>query len=171
MRGNMVWVAVCLGQMTMGCTDKVGENTAPTAEITSPSESDEVFAHYPTLFSGQVSDAESDSSDLSVIWYEGERAICGPVNPESDGSTSCEMVLTETENYVNLEVTDPEGAVAVASYDVEVSPTAAPEVTIVTPNAEGMYYKNYAVAFLGRITDGEDEASGLTALWTGDVSG
>ena len=85
-------------------------NSSPEAEITSHSNGDEVLEGYVITFMGNVSDANHSADKLTTTWKIGTETLCEAAPPESDGTTTCEAVLTPDDTEITLEVKDTDNA-------------------------------------------------------------
>lgn len=140
-------------------------NSEPEAQITAPSTAAPLLAGTPLSLRGAASDPNGIPSDLSVHWYLDDTEICaGP--PAEDGTTTCESTVPDASSIlVRLEVIDREGAAGVAEQSFEVTPNAAPTVTIESPLAEGIFYSDQLITFRGTAADPEDDPSLLIVWW------
>lgn len=93
------------------------------------------------------------------------------LQPESDGRVTCTSSLFATDTQLRLEVTDPEGAAAVASISLVVEETQAPEIEIISPSMNGSYYSDIPIFFSALISDAEDSPNSLQYLWTSSLDG
>jgi protocatechuate 3,4-dioxygenase beta subunit len=146
-------------------------NASPEASITAPTEGEALFEGVAVALRGRVSDADNEASSLLTTWFVGSETLCAAAPPDDDGVTSCEATLDPDASLVTLEVVDPEGAAGSASVSVAVTPTDAPEATILAPEATGTFYSDQKITFEGLVSDAEDEPTLLMAAWQSDLDG
>ena len=84
--------------------------------------------------------------------------------PAEDGTTSCDILITDDASEVSLEVRDPQGAAGSDIIPITVIPTESPEASILTPEEDGVYYSDQLITFTGILWDGEDDADVVRAL-------
>jgi len=146
-------------------------NANPEATITSPVDGEEVFEGFLTMVRGTVSDPDHQTEDLLATWYLGTDEVCPATAPAWDGETTCEVAIGVDETTLRLEVIDPIGAAGSDSIQVNVVATDAPEATIVSPGASGVYYSDQLIVFEGIVSDGEDVATDLLVTWESSLDG
>ena len=86
----------------------------------------------------------------SIAWWglwQGQMYWQNIVVPLDDGTTTCKVALEEGETIVRVQVTDPQGASGLASLDVNVIPTLAPQVDIFSPISTETYYTEELILF------------------------
>ena len=66
-------------------------NPSPKAEISSHSDGDEVLEGMVITFEGNVTDANHQAEELTVIWKSGTDILCESAVANSDGSTLCDL--------------------------------------------------------------------------------
>ena len=96
---------------------------SPVAEIIAPLASGIYYSDEKITFEGVVSDAEDDSSELSVLWnsdIDGELTIA--TQPNSNGEVDGATYLSEGEHYIRLNVEDKSGKSVAANVTIEVGP-------------------------------------------------
>ena len=105
-----IWVALLF--LSSGCIEQgIGvSNRTPEAEITSHKDGDTVLEGQVVGVRGRVQDAETAANELSVSWYVGEQLMCSDI-PSQDGTTNCNLSLSEGDSQVLLEVHDVHGAI------------------------------------------------------------
>ena len=111
-------------------------NNAPSATITSHSSGESFLSGYSTSFQAQIQDDNHSAARLVVVWSTNQGVLCEAQNPSVDGVSACNASLEEGDTFVRVQVTDPEGEAAIAEITVEVAPSFAPTVTILSPNAQ-----------------------------------
>ena len=129
----------------LGCNPDNGVkafNAEPEAEITSHSDNVEVYEGFVETFRGSVSDPDHPKSELVAIWYLGTEEVCAATAPADDGTTSCDILITDGADEVSLEVRDPKGAAGSDILPITVIPTESPEALILTPEEDGVYYSD-----------------------------
>jgi len=161
--------------------DVLGPNQAPTCEWTAPDDGTVLTRGMPVNLEGLVSDPdwEGTPSILSVTWYTDQIDPDGaddgqldatPSIPESTGKvllTVDDLILgTHT---LTMVVADELGATCTADRSVIVS--SEPEVDLIRPRGEVLYYSDHSIQLLGEITDADAPSDALVAKWTSDVEG
>jgi len=146
-------------------------NSNPTVTITSHSETEIFQAGYEILFQAQVQDDNDDTASLLVEWNTDQRTLCSAVSPTLDGATQCQATLAEGEQFVRVQVVDPEGAAGLDEVSITVEPTFAPTVDITSPTVQGLYYSDQLILFSATIQDEEDSPLELQYSWTSSIDG
>ena len=146
-------------------------NSNPAATITSHSNEDELLEGVEYTFVGMVSDDNHSSTDLNVIWSTDIRELCTVTQPDVEGTTSCRATLEAGETKLKLQVSDPDGAAALASLDIVVQETEAPTITLLSPTSSGQYYADQLIEFSAIIADAEDEVADLQYQWESSRDG
>ena len=144
-------------------------NAEPEAAITSHSDGDEVFEGYIESFRGAVSDPDHVSDDLTATWYSDGEVACESAVPDSDGISTCDVLITATTTEVTLEFQDPENAAGSNQVRLTVIATESPEAQITAPTEDGVYYSDQKITFEGVVSDGEDLATDLVVAWESDL--
>ena len=151
------------------------EPTAPPVVVLeSPTMSSIHRSGEPISFIGNVTDAESESSEL-IIWFES--SIDGDFDmtdtPDSSGNIAGMFTLSEGLHILSLWAQDPEGLTSKDSVSLTVEPgtTEAPTVSILEPVAAGTYYSGTTLDLVALATDTEDELTDLIAEWSSDSEG
>ena len=148
--------------LSVGCNPDNGLkafNAEPEAEITSHADDSEVYEGYVESFRGSVTDPDHDTDELVAIWYLGTEEVCAATAPAEDGTTSCDILITDDASEVSLEVRDPQGAAGSDITPITVIPTESPEAIILTPEEDGVYYSDQLITFTGILWDGSDDVS------------
>ena len=119
------------------CTESTNpkDNANPDAIITSHVDGDTVRQGEPELLTGQVSDADNDGAELNVTWMVEGTEVCADSRAEPDGVVSCDATFETTDGTVTLTVTDPSGAFASASVELEVQTVDEPPDNDTAPPA------------------------------------
>ena len=133
-------------------------NANPDVVITSHVDGDTVREGEPELLTGQVGDADDGVTELNITWTVGGAEVCPDSVAEADGGVSCEATFGEDGGTVILAVSDPTGAGASATVDLEVQLTDAPVAEITAPTTDGQYYADQTITFEGTVSDTEDAA-------------
>lgn len=152
--------------LVLGCPPEqnVGtHNAAPEATITSPSAGQAVMEGEAVTLRGIVSDADHDTASLLATWTAGSDEVCAAAAPDADGITTCEVSLELGQESIGLEVHDPQGAQGAATVEVIIAPTEAPEADILAPEADGTWYSDQKITFVGGVYEAEDDPQDLTA--------
>jgi len=156
-----------------GCPDQnvSAVNANPEATVTSHEDGDTVREGDTVTFWGIVSDPDHQTTSLLASWYLGGEKVCAADAPNSDGMTSCDAVVDIDDTSLSLEVVDPTGAAGAAIVTLNITPTDAPVVSIVSPEASGVYYADQLITFEGLVADAEDDPTDLTVWWESSQEG
>ena len=160
--------------LLFGCASEEGVkvyNSEPIATITSHVSGEELQEGVSYTFVGVVDDTNHNNTDLSVIWSTDTQELCPASPPDASGTTSCNALLLPDDAVIKLQVMDPEGAASLASIDVIVLETQAPEAQILEPKVEDSYYADQLIFFSALIQDAEDEAMDLVYTWESNIDG
>ena len=128
----------------------------------------------PISFIANVTDAESEPSELEV-WFES--SIDGEFDmtdtPDSSGNIAGMFTLTEGVHLLSLWAQDPEGLTSKDTVSITVEPgtTEPPTVSILEPVPSGVYYSGTLVELIAVAADTEDDLIELTAEWSSDRDG
>lgn len=163
-----------IGLGLLGCgSDKsiTTVNKAPEATITSHSNGAEVFEGFLITLRGSASDSNSSYDELTATWYAGTEVVCEAIIPENDGTTECEITIGVADTTFVLEVKDAQNATGATSVELVVIPTESPDVFIVQPLSEGVYYSDQLITFEGILLDAEDNSEELVGYWESNVDG
>ena len=146
-------------------------NSTPVATITSHSNDDELLEGVEYTFVGIISDDNHSADDLTVTWSTDIRDLCPQMQPDVEGTTSCQAILEAGDTKLKLQVSDPDGAAGLASIDITVQETEAPTITLLSPDASNQYYADQLIEFSAIIADAEDEAADLQYEWESSQDG
>jgi len=168
----MKWGWFVVISVLAGCAEQqlVAVNVTPEAEITSHEDGDTVREGELIGIRGLVLDAETLATDLEVSWYLGETLMCSDV-PSNDGTTNCNLSVTEGNSTVLLEVHDVHGAIGSDAVQLEVIPDETPVVEITSPTEGESFYADEAITFAGVVADAEDDPTDLEIEWTSTLDG
>ncbi len=159
----------------VGCkkdkTNEVPENEAPAIQISSHSNGDTAREGYPEYFLAVVSDADHALEELNVAWYLDGQKVCDWSAPDLVGESACEISLTEGNGIVSAEVRDPDDAAVVAEVSMNVLPTDAPFVELLSPIDTENHYTSDLVHFEAIVRDAEDAPEELLITWTSSQDG
>ena len=161
------FVLACTGESVL----EKQENVAPSVLIVSHSDGVAVQDGYIENFRATVSDENDVYGDLLIAWYVGDEVVCDWAAASPAGDSLCEIVFTEGDSSVIVEVRDPQGAGGRAELTVEVLPTEAPIIELLTPDSGGSYYSDQLIQFSALVSDLEDSAEDLIVTWTSNVDG
>ena len=146
-------------------------NAAPNILIMSHSNGAEVRDGYVETFRAAVSDEDHDFEELKIAWYVDDDLVCDWSTSNLEGEALCEIRFEEGDQQVIAEVRDPEGAAGRFEVDVDVLPTYAPEIEMLTPVTGGNYYASELIQFSALISDAEDVPEDLLVTWTSSADG
>ncbi|MES2641108.1 MAG: hypothetical protein V4850_16590 [Myxococcota bacterium] len=153
-------LAACGGDTTI-----TRRNDAPLATIMAPSSGTEVVDGATVVFAGTVFDADDAAGDLVARWLSGSDELCAAAPVAEDGTTACEVELGRGDEEIVLEGRDPDNAVGIASVDLVILASGAPDVELLAPDGVGPYYADHEVAFAAVVGDAEDDATALSVRW------
>ncbi len=155
------------------CSDQgvTAVNASPEALITSHADGDVLFEGDEHTFTGIVSDADHQAQDLLATWRLGGVEICAAAAPTVDGSTACVATVGPDDTPLTLEALDPQGAAGVMAIDLEITPTDAPSVTVLSPTSDGVYYSDRSLDFVGEVSDPEEPPDDLEIWWESSEQG
>ena len=133
-------------------------NSAPSVDITSHSDGDTETEGDVVTFMGAIGDNESGPDELKATWYIGSEVACEEAAPDSSGTTTCDVVVGVDDTDIILVGVDPKHASSDDSVTFSVTPTDAPEATIVLPDGTGVdgtgvYYSDQKITFQGLVSD------------------
>jgi hypothetical protein len=156
-----------------GCSDTgfTTFNANPDAEITSHGDGQELLEGYTESFWGAVSDSDNSAEELSAAWYLDDEVACEAAAPLDLGLTLCDIQIPADATEVSLVVQDPDNAAGSARVSFTVISTDSPQVEILSPMADGVYYSDQKITFEAVVSDGEDAAADLVAEWESDLEG
>ena len=161
-------VSISIVLSLIGCRSDEGIkkfNSTPEANITSHVNGDSETEGYVVTFIGTGSDANHGTTDLTAAWYSGSDVICEATSLPSDGTTTCERLMTVDDTAITLVVKDPENASGEVKVNLDVTPSDAPTAVINAPLANGVFYSDQLITFEGLVTDNEDDVEDLTVSW------
>ena len=165
--GLLTLLIACGGESVIEKQD----NTAPTVIIGSHSPDAEILEGYVESFRATVSDDDNDYDELTVAWYVGEEIVCDWESVSPAGEAFCDIVFTEEDTNVVVEVRDPVGAGGRAEIGVVVIPTSAPTAQILSPTQNSNYYADQLIQFSGMVDDNEDNPEDLIVTWSSGLDG
>jgi len=147
------------------------ENISPTILIASHSDGAQVQEGFTESFRAAVSDDDNEFDELSIAWYVGEDIICDWEPATPSGESVCDIVFVEGDTNVIAEVRDSQGAGGRSELSIEVLPTEAPIVDLLTPLATENHYSDQLIQFSALVSDAEDASEDLIVSWTSSVDG
>ena len=154
-------------QITVG-----GPNQLPACAWVSPDDGTVLTRDEPTVLRGMVTDPNwpDEADQLTVNWASDRDGPLGDSTPASDGSVSLTASdLSVSGHTLTLTAVDEVGASCTAERSLTV--TTRPEVVLVRPVGEVLYYVDYPVALEGLVSDEEDAPDALTAAWESSADG
>lgn len=161
--------------LVLGCTNEKTiappVNQEPEAEITRPFVGELVRNGAFFVASGRVSDPDHGAEDLMVRWVMKSEERCGPLPPDAEGNTTCELSFGWDRTALTLIVVDPDGAEGSQTVEVTVEEAEAPSVVITTPEDGSEYRSDELIYFTAEVTDGEDRPEGIGRVWESDQQG
>ena len=82
------------------------QNPAPTADIISHDDGDEILEGFVITLTGLVSDSNHTPDQLTTTWVVNGEIVCENVIPDEGGGTSCDVVFTTDDTDITLQVKD-----------------------------------------------------------------
>ena len=146
-------------------------NSPPTVEILSHSDGASLLEGAAVEFFAQASDLNHDATELSIGWFSGNETLCEWETPSEDGGNVCLLTPTIEMTSIRVEVRDPDQSGGMTEIAIEVLPTQAPVLEVLSPLDSESYYTNIPVQFSANISDAEDSPEALTVSWTSNIDG
>ena len=146
-------------------------NQAPEAQIYSPYVGEVVRNGALYTARGLVTDPDHSPEELTVFWVMGSEQRCGPLQPDTEGNTMCELSFGWDRTAVTLTVSDPDGAEGSVTVEAMVEEAEAPVVRITSPDDGAEFRESDLIYFTAEVSDGEDRPEGLGLYWESDVEG
>ena len=139
-------------------------NSEPNISIQSHGMDALIQANVPIEFRAQASDLNHNSDSLVCSWQaydadDNELASCEWANADSEGLSRCEMTLPNSAVRVVTQVKDPADAADLDEITVSMIEDTPPQVEILTPTSEGIYYVNTLISFSAQLFDEEDDVA------------
>lgn len=159
-----------LGCVSDSTVDKIS-NKLPTISIGSHQDDSLFQEGVTTQFRAQASDDDDPSDTLEVIWYVDELVVCEAGFAEADGSSFCDITFGPEAERVVVEVRDPKDGGGSDEISVQISPTDAPRVEILSPAGGATFYSDSLIEFSGEISDTEDTPDLLISKWASSLDG
>jgi hypothetical protein len=174
----MSWKVIALPCLALtACTETKPPvdfgNSLPTATILVPLANQEI--KNGTLFDayGTVTDPDPDHGPdvLLVTWMVGSEVKCGPMAPDPEGNTQCDVSFGWDRITIALTVEDPEGALGQDTVTIGLIEATAPVVEITAPANNADFRTDELIYFSATVSDGEDEPEGLGLWWESSEQG
>jgi hypothetical protein len=146
---------------------------APTVDIQEPSADGRYASDRLVFFRAAVGDAEDGPEDMTyTLSSSRDGDLSAQLAPDSGGSVSGYLSLSEGEHALTLRATDTTGKVGTDSVIVDVGePNTAPDCAIAAPTDASVLAYGTSVLLDGTTTDAQDATSTLVATWTSDRDG
>ncbi|MEM9293527.1 MAG: M36 family metallopeptidase, partial [Acidobacteriota bacterium] len=142
-----------------------GGNTAPTANITAPSNGATFESGTSVSFAGNASDAEDGTLTGSLSWTS---SLDGSIGSGGSFSTSSLSVGNHT---ITASVSDSGGLNASDSITLTIDANDAPVVTITAPADGSSFAEGANVSFSGTAADQEDGSLTGSLAWSSSLDG
>ena len=113
-----------------------------------------------------MADADHDVDDLEVVWYVDGEIVCDWYNANASGESTCDIVFQEGDEAVRAEVRDPRGADDLIELELNVLPTGAPDVEMLTPISDEKYYASELIHFSALL---HTKTRSTNVVWTSDL--
>jgi len=175
---SLARIAILLAALTAcgGDVQVAPVTTPPTAEISSPGSSAQVFASGELItFEGLVRDQQDDPDRLTATWISDLDGELDQSVPDAEGRVGFSTVaLSEGIHVVTLQAMDTDGEIGEDAVSVQVQrDNHAPAVSIDIPATGDVFVQGDAVLFAGLASDEdpEDPATSLEILWNSDADG
>ncbi len=146
-------------------------NTAPVCAISSPVDGHVVALGEDLTLEGVAEDINVPADWLTATWSsDKDGALGGEGTPDTEGMIQTVIsTLSVDAHTISLTVRDEMGASC--TDDILVQVTEAPQVEILQPVEDGVYYANHPIYFEGRVSDPEDGPALLRTTWRSDLDG
>ena len=145
-------------------------NTAPSCEITEPSDGSAGAPDAVVSFAATATDAEEDPTSLLATLSSDVDGELGSANPDADGLLEQELTdLSAGEHVFTLVVEDSAGLSCETSSSYTVG--EAPIITISSPSDGDVVNEGEEVQFTASIVDESDAANELTISWESNWDG
>lgn len=154
-------------------TLRVEPTEPPEARITSPGSGDRLYTDEKVTFSGEISDAEDEVSELSVSFLSDlQPDLEVDITVDSDGTVTGFGYLAVGEHAVTLRVEDTHGKTDSDSVLVAVGPSnSAPSCAIVQPADGALLIPTDSVTLRADVGDADQSADSLGIAWGSDRDG
>ena len=172
----MPWKIIVLPCLALtACTETKSPeppgNSLPTATILVPLDNQEIKNGALFQALGTVTDANDGLDTLLVSWAVGGEVKCGPMAPDAEGNTQCDVSFGWDRTTISLTVEDPEGALGQDTVTISLIEATAPVVEITTPENNASFRSDELIYFSATVSDGEDEPEGLGLVWESSEQG
>ena len=110
------------GQLT--CTDSLSVSVQgmPQLLINSPLQADVFNEGAPVSFSATVSDADTDSADIGVVWQSSVNGLLRDTNADPSGTSVFQTAsLMVGEHIISVSATDPDGNTSSEQVDIRIN--------------------------------------------------
>lgn len=172
MRYTFLWISC---SSLLACRSKEdglkAYNSLPQITIQSHSDGAILLEGQVENFYALATDSNNSPDELEVAWFYDGELVCDWTPPDAGGSSNCDITPDATKTLVRAEVRDPENAGGRAEIEVDVQPSFAPEVTIISPDTQTRYVVNELVHFSAQLSDTEDPVESLVAEWQSSIDG
>ena len=162
-----------------GCASDKGItafNNDPDVSITSHEDGDRLVVGETVQFTANVSDVNHSPDNLRATWFNSEGEICAEQAPDSNGVSTCEVVVSLADAEIRIDAKDIQNATGsdevlldILSFDD--TENDAPTASIVSPTIDGVYYSDQKVLLVAQISDQEDDVADLVVSWESDIDG
>ena len=151
-------------------------NSEPNISIQSHGMDAEIQGNVPISFWAQASDPNHNPDELLCSWQaydadNNEIASCDWALADATGISNCEMTLSQNTVRVVAQVKDPVDAADLDEITIQMIEDTPPQVDILTPTSDGIYYANTLISFSAQLSDEEDVASDLVLTWESSIDG
>ena len=133
---------------SVACSDStVGTNNSPPeVTVLLPETGFTATEGLPILFEGRATDRGTNADDLEMRWSSSLDGLLLETTGDSEGvSTFTTDSLTLGQHDITLRAIDSVGAAATDTIEVTVTPNEPPNIEIVGPTVDGIYYLDYPV--------------------------
>lgn len=146
-------------------------NDAPTITITSHLDGFEVLDSFSEQLVAEISDPDNNPEETGVTWYLDEEIACNFYPTSEEGESFCEIQFQEGDGIISAEVRDIYEGAGRTEITVNVLPSEAPVVDILTPVPENSFYVNQPLIFSALVSDVEDNNEDLIIQWSSSLDG
>lgn len=136
-------------------------NSAPTCNITEPTDGDQVVLGSVVTLASTVDDVDVGPEGLTINWTSDiDGALCTD-NADSNGEQSCETTTLSSGNHdLRLTVEDERGLGCTAEITVTVS--SPPVLTVISPTSNTVHNEGELTTLEIAVSDAEDASENLT---------
>jgi thermitase len=158
-------ITITMDEILLAVSDTI--NTAPSVNITAPTNGSSFPQGASVTFTGIATDAEDGILSVNLQWAS---SIDGAIATGASFSTSSLSVGMHT---ITAQVTDSGGATGNASITVTITvvTNTAPTVSITSPANGSSFAQGVSITFTGTANDAQDGNISIFLQWTSSIDG